>query len=63
MSFPTRLRVSEEEVCPEMVEGEAIIMNMSNGVSYSLDGVGGVVWEMITRGYTSEKLTAAISAH
>ena len=46
-----------------MIDGEAIIINFSNGIYYSLDGVGGIVWEMIERGYSLEDMITAISAH
>jgi len=63
MSLHTRFSVNEGEVCAKVVDGEAIIINMSNGIYYSLDGVGGVIWEMIERGYTVEEMVTAISAH
>lgn len=63
MSLHTRLSVNEEELSAKVIDGEAIIINFSNGIYYSLDGVGGVVWEMIERGYTVEEMITAISAH
>lgn len=63
MSLHTRLSVNEEELSAKVIDGEAIIINFSNGIYYSLDGVGGVVWEMIERGYTVEEMIKAISAH
>ena len=63
MSIPTRLIVNEEELSAKVIDGEAIIINFSNGIYYSLDGVGGVVWEMIEKGYSLEDMITAISSH
>ena len=63
MNMNARLYINEEEVCGKVVEGEAIIINLSNGIYYSLDGVGGTVWQLIELRYSIEEMTQAISAH
>jgi len=44
------LRPNSEEVASEVMDGEAVLINLSNGMYYSIDGVGGVVWERIEKG-------------
>lgn len=63
MNTDTRLLINEEEACGKVVDGEAIIINLSNGIYYSLDGVGGTVWQMIEHGYSIEEMINTISAH
>jgi len=42
-----RLSPQKEEVAARVVDGEAIIINFSNGIYYSIDKVGGYIWELI----------------
>ena len=42
-----RVQPSSADIASKVIDGEAIIINLANGVYYSLDGVGGVVWEQI----------------
>jgi len=55
------LRPNEAEVAAKVLEGEAIIINLSNGTYYSMDKVGGLVWEMIEHGQDLEATVAAIT--
>jgi hypothetical protein len=45
------------------MDGEAIMINLSNGMYYSMDGVGGLIWEMIEGRHSLEEITAAIVVH
>lgn len=56
----SRLRPNEKEIAAKVLDGEAIIINLSNGVYYSMDKVGGVLWEMIAEGRSVEEMVAAI---
>jgi len=38
---------NEKEVAAKVMDGEAIIINLANGTYYSMDNVGGLIWEMI----------------
>ena len=53
-----RLQARAEEVAAKVMDGEAIIINLANGVYYSMDKVGGLIWEAIER----ESSVAAIIA-
>ena len=53
---------NEAHVAAKVLDGEAIIINLSNGTYYSMDKVGGLIWEMIERGQGLEATVAAITA-
>ena len=40
------LEINAPDVVHEVIDGEAIMINMTTGSYYSLDGVGAAVWEI-----------------
>ena len=54
------LEINSDEVAAQVIDGEAIIINLSNGMYYSLNGVGGDIWSLIVEGRTLEEVAAAI---
>ena len=60
LTLQNRLRPNEAEVAAKVLDGEAIIINLSNGMYYSMDKVGGMLWEMIEGGHRLEEIVAAI---
>ena len=44
------------------LEGEAVILNLADGVYYGLDGVGARVWELLREPRTAAELRDAITA-
>jgi hypothetical protein len=46
----TRLRPNDAEVAAKVVDGEAIMINLSNGIYYSLGHTGGLMWELLVGG-------------
>ena len=61
LSLQSCLRPNEEEVAAKVMDGEAILINLSSGIYYSMDKVGGVLWELIEKRHSLEEITAAIS--
>ena len=57
-----RLQPREQDVVAKVMDGEAIIINLQNGIYYSMDKAGGFVWEMIERKHTVEETITAITA-
>lgn len=57
------LRPNSEEVASEVMDGEAVLINLSNGMYYSIDGIGGVIWERIEQGRRLDGVCEEISAH
>jgi hypothetical protein len=42
------------------MDGEAIIINLSNGTYYSSDGIGGLMWECIEKNFSLKEMIALI---
>jgi Coenzyme PQQ synthesis protein D (PqqD) len=57
-----RLKPREQEVAAKVMDGEAIIINLANGVYYSMDKAGGFIWEMIERKHSLEETVTALTA-
>lgn len=55
------LKPNIEAVAAKVIDGEAIIMNLTNGAYYSMTGTGADVWEMIERGGSAEAIGAGIA--
>ena len=58
----SRLRANENEVAAKVIDGEAIIINLASGIYYSMDKVGGLIWEMLVAQYSLEEVVTAITA-
>ena len=56
------LRPRGEEIAAKVIDGEAIIINLANGIYYSMDKVGGLIWEMIEAKHTVEEMITATVA-
>jgi hypothetical protein len=44
------------------LEGEAVILNLADGVYYGLDGVGARVWELLREPRTAAELRDTVAA-
>jgi coenzyme PQQ synthesis protein D (PqqD) len=55
-------RPREEEVASKVIEGEAIIINLANGVYYSMDKVGALVWDLLQAGDSLEEVISAVTS-
>jgi hypothetical protein len=55
------LRSKEQEVASKVVDGEAILINLSTGMYYSMENVSGLVWSMIVAGSSVARIAAVIS--
>jgi hypothetical protein len=56
------LQPRENDVAAKVMDGEAIIINLANGVYYSMDKVGGLIWELVERKYSLEEMITATVA-
>jgi hypothetical protein len=56
-----RLRPRGEEVAAKVIDGEAIIINLANGIYYSMDKVGGLIWDLLQVGYNLEEIIVAVT--
>jgi hypothetical protein len=60
LTLQTRLRPNEEEIAAKVVDGEAIMINLSTGMYYSTDETGALVWELMAGGHSLEEISAAL---
>ena len=60
----TRFRVNAPTVTHEIIDGEAVIINLDSGSYYSLVGVGAKVWDLLyQRAELNEIVTAIANTH
>ena len=60
----TRFRVNTPTVTHEIIDGEAVIINLDSGSYYSLVGVGATVWDLLyQRAPLNEIVTALANTH
>ena len=58
----SRFGMRPEEVAWKVLDGETIIINLMNGMYYSLPGTGSEAWELIESGRSVGEVTAFLSA-
>lgn len=56
-----RVRPNEEQVAAKVIDGEAILINLSTGMYYSMGAVGGLVWALIEQGADTVEIAELIS--
>jgi hypothetical protein len=56
------LAIRRREVAAKVIDGEAILINLSTGQYYSMGDVGGRVWSLIEQNCNSEGIATAIAA-
>jgi hypothetical protein len=61
VTVQTRLRLNVDKVVASLIDGEPIMINLSSGVYYSMDGVGGFIWERIAAAHSVEEIAAALT--
>lgn len=57
---PNSIIKAADELVVADLAGEAVILNMRNGVYYSLDNVGALVWSLLQQPATIASLCAAV---
>jgi hypothetical protein len=61
-TLPSRFRPSAPELAAEVIDDEAIIINLSTGIYYSTSKVGAVIWSGIGSGRSLEEIVEAVVA-
>jgi len=54
-------RPNRDDVVSKLIDGEAIVINLSNGVYYSMDGVAGTVWGLIDREMSIDEILSEVT--
>jgi hypothetical protein len=62
LALHTRLRRKDDDIVAKVMDGEAVIINLSNGIYYSSDHVGAAMRELIEKRYSLDEIAAAIMA-
>jgi hypothetical protein len=55
-------RVNTPSVVHEVIDGEAVIVNLDTGVYYSVDGIGADIWSLIDAGAEIGQATDVVAA-
>ncbi len=59
--MPQFLKPNTAEVAAKDVDGEAVLINLTNGMYYSMDLVGGFIWSLIEGGYELAAIADAVA--
>lgn len=57
-----RVGINEPQITAKIMDGEAIIIDLSSGIYYSLAGVGGLIWSGIEAGNSHDEILDTIVA-
>lgn len=58
-----RLATNAEEVATKVLDGEAIIINLTNGMYYSAANAGATIWTLFQQGKTLAEVSHIIAEH
>jgi hypothetical protein len=56
------LSVRHGDVAAKVIDGEAILINLTTGLYYSMGKVGGRIWALIEQGCSKDGIAAAIAS-
>ena len=54
--FAQQYSPMRQDVAASVIDGEAIIMNLTNGAYYSIDAVGAIVWQWLDEEQSTETI-------
>ena len=57
-----RFRVNSGEIAAKVIDGEAIIINLTTGVYYSMDSVGGRIWKLLESHHDLDTISNILAA-
>ena len=60
-SADTRLMPNRANVAAKVIDGEAIILDVTRGAYYSMDGVGAVIWTCLEQGLPASAITRVLA--
>jgi hypothetical protein len=61
LTLSSRVRPKEVEIAAKVIDGEAVIINLTNGMYYSMEQVGGMIWAMIGEGRSLGEIVSAVT--
>ncbi|HUR77862.1 MAG TPA: PqqD family peptide modification chaperone [Acidimicrobiales bacterium] len=57
-----RLRVNEEAVVHDVLDGQVVVVHLDSGSYYILENSAGRIWRLLTRGHTAAEVAAVLAA-
>lgn len=57
-----RLKLNSGDVAAKEIDGEILVMNVANGMYYSLDGVSAAAWRLLAAGHSLRRVAEALAA-
>lgn len=61
LALTARLAPASAEIAAKVIDGEAIIINLTNGYYYSMDGAGALIWKAIQRCHSLSEIGETLS--
>ena len=56
MNYSQVFRINSPTIIHEIIEGEAVIINMEMGHYYSIDQTGAGIWELVDKGASTAEV-------
>jgi hypothetical protein len=56
-----RITVNAPHVVGEIIDGEAVVVNLRDGAYYSMTGVGATIWAFVEQGATADQIVESLS--
>jgi hypothetical protein len=63
LTFATRLCPKDEEIAADVLDGEAIIINLATGSYYAMNNVGALVWRSIEQHSSLDEIAALVGTN
>jgi hypothetical protein len=60
MAVGACVRINAPQVISEVIDGEAVIVNLETGAYYSIQGAGSLIWELIETGASAADMLARL---
>lgn len=57
----TRLRINDDEIAAEVIDSEAVLINLATGTYYTMEGTGGDVWSLVERGLSLAEMSRLLA--
>jgi hypothetical protein len=61
LSLNSRVHPQHAEIAAKVIDGEAIIINLTNGMYYSMDQAGSLIWTMVAQGCSLQELVSELT--
>lgn len=63
LTLATRLCPKDDEIAADVLDGEAIIINLATGSYYAMNNVGALVWRSIEQHSSLDEIAAHVATH